>query len=167
MPHTLILNSFGYLSAAVERRAWSAGDIHFIKRSWHLGHDWTTDIILYYTCISLVEPLGSIHVLHTNYMYIAFNGLWIFHLQYHRGRFFPQRWVFGITATEFDPPRTVFYLVYRRDRATLERLIRKHCRPGSVIMSDEWQGYRYLGQIGYQHHTVNHTTHFVHPVSGK
>ena len=33
-------------------------------------------------------------------------------------------------------------------------------------MSDEWAGYRSLSQQRYHHITVNHTEHFVDPVTG-
>ena len=36
----------------------------------------------------------------------------------------------------------------------------------SVIHSDEWPAYHCLGNIGYQHKTVNHQDNYVDPTSG-
>lgn len=74
--------------------------------------------------------------------------------------------MFGINAKEFNPTRTVFVVVARRDRATLERIISRYCHPGTTVMSDEWRGYVGLGQLGYNHLTVNHSRAFVNQVTG-
>ena len=87
-------------------------------------------------------------------------------LQYHRGRLVPTRWVFGMVFTQFDPPRPVFYVVKNRARQTLEPLIVRHCQPGATIWSDEWRAYDNLGQLGFQHQTVNHSRCFVNPNTG-
>lgn len=88
-------------------------------------------------------------------------------LKYNRGRLVKQLWVFGLTAKEFNPPRTLFYVVLRRDQRTLHKLIRRHCLPGATIVSDCWRGYNNLGQLGYRHLTVNHTRNFVDPLTGQ
>ena len=54
----------------------------------------------------------------------------------------------------------------RRDAQTLLLLIQKHVAPGSVIITDCWRGYDGLNQQNFQHLTVNHTLHFVDPVTG-
>ena len=76
------------------------------------------------------------------------------------------RWVFGMVSLEFEPPRPIFYVVENRNRETLQNLIVRHCRPGTIIQSDEWRAYRNLRNIGYVHRTVNHSRHFVNPVTG-
>jgi transposase-like protein len=41
--------------------------------------------------------------------------------------------------------------------ATLETVVRKNVMRGSIVSTDEWNGYRYLGVEGeYRHGTVNH-----------
>jgi hypothetical protein len=37
---------------------------------------------------------------------------------------------------------------------------------GTTIWSDEWRAYNGLNQLGFRHHTVNHSRHFVDPVTG-
>jgi len=37
---------------------------------------------------------------------------------------------------------------------------------GTTIWSDEWAAYRTLGQVGYQHVTVNHSRFYVDPNTG-
>ena len=51
--------------------------------------------------------------------------------------------------------------VEKRDKETLQSLIKRHIRPGSVIVSDGWAAYAGLNQIGYEHNIVNHSKEFV------
>ncbi|XP_064092898.1 uncharacterized protein LOC135205735 [Macrobrachium nipponense] len=51
----------------------------------------------------------------------------------------------------------------RRDRATLIPLIRKHIRPGSIIVSEEWPDGMKMNDLGYRHLTTHHSTEFVVP----
>ena len=82
----------------------------------------------------------------------------------HQGRFLPQQWVFGGICREIR--ETFQYAVDRRDVATLLPIIQGSILPGTTIMSDLWAAYGGIQQIGYTHHTVNHTYHFVDPVTG-
>lgn len=77
------------------------------------------------------------------------------------------RWVVGLLSLEHQPPRPIFHVVQRRDAATLERIIAKHCLPGTTIRSDQWRGYNGLAGLGFVHQTVNHSRHFVNPVTGE
>ncbi|MBD2843551.1 IS1595 family transposase [Erythrobacter rubeus] len=48
-------------------------------------------------------------------------------------------------------------IVPDRKRATLHRHIRRHVRPGSSVITDDWLGYKKLEQVGYHHISVNHS----------
>ena len=59
----------------------------------------------------------------------------------------------------------------KRDRVTLEPLIKKYVNRGSIINTDCWSGYNGLAgyvdgngrSLNYTHHMVNHSRHFVNP----
>jgi len=59
-----------------------------------------------------------------------------------------------------------FFIVYKRDRATLLPIIKREVEVGSKIHSDEWRAYRNLSDHGYVHKTVNHQLHFIDPETG-
>ncbi|XDV13931.1 hypothetical protein PO909_002229 [Leuciscus waleckii] len=89
--------------------------------------------------------------------------------KYARGRYGGawrrKSWVFGMV--EIMPSRKpVLRLVDKRDKTTLLPIIEKHVKRGSIIHSDEWRAYSTLSERGYQHHTVNHSIHFVNPLTG-
>jgi transposase len=71
-------------------------------------------------------------------------------------------WVFGLR--QGDDCR--YYVVERRDAATLIPIIRRECERGSVVHSDEWRAYGSLTQEGYVHETVNHQHNYVDPDTG-
>ena len=84
--------------------------------------------------------------------------------KHHRGRIVPQQWIFGGWERE---TKCVFLVpVNSRDAATPLPIIRQWIRPGTTIYSAMWAAYNNLDQIGYDHGTVNHTLHFVDPVTG-
>lgn len=62
--------------------------------------------------------------------------------------------------------KPILRLVERRSRRHLIPLIVHHVRPGSSVISDEWRAYRVLSEIGYNHHTVNHSRWYVDPQTG-
>lgn len=59
-----------------------------------------------------------------------------------------------------------FVEVEERDEETLIPLCLKYIKPGSVVYSDYWKVYNRLSDLGYVHHTVNHSKHFKEPESG-
>lgn len=79
--------------------------------------------------------------------------------KYHRGKRVDGVWVFGGIESR-DKSRCFFSVVENRTAETLIPLIRKHIRPGSIIISDLWKGYSSLSQLGYTHYTVNHSKEF-------
>ncbi|KAL7863389.1 hypothetical protein SRHO_G00123730 [Serrasalmus rhombeus] len=63
--------------------------------------------------------------------------------------------------------RPILKLVKTRSRRVLLRVIRRHVKRGSYIMSDEWRVYRgQLSQYGYQHFSVCHKDNFVDARTG-
>ena len=45
-------------------------------------------------------------------------------------------------------------------------LIQKYVKPGTTIYTDQWSSYNDLQNRAFLHQTVNHTLHFVDPVTG-
>lgn len=84
--------------------------------------------------------------------------------KFNRGRYVDGQWVFGGICRE---TKDVFLIpVGRRDRETLLPLILKNILPGTTIISDCWRAYSILGEIDYNHLTVNHSINFVDPDTG-
>lgn len=77
------------------------------------------------------------------------------------------RWVVGLVSLEHNPPKARFFVVADRRAVTLlRRVIQANVLPGTTVRSDEWLGYNGLNALGYHHQTVNHSRHFVNPVTG-
>ena len=57
------------------------------------------------------------------------------------------------------------FYVARRDRVTLEHIIRREVQEGSVVHSDEWPAYSNLNRY-FNHSTVNHQQNYVNPRDG-
>ena len=62
--------------------------------------------------------------------------------------------VLGLKERE-GPVKT--QVVDNAKRTTVEPIIRRHIRPGSIVHTDEWFAYRNLSQYGFHHQTVNHS----------
>jgi len=87
--------------------------------------------------------------------------------KHNRGHRVEGVWVVG--GVERTPERRMFAIsVEDRSAPTLLRLIERYVRPGSIIYTDCWKGYRTDGLIDLEmlHGTVNHTLHFVDPETG-
>ena len=86
--------------------------------------------------------------------------------KFHRGRLVNGYWVLG--GVDQNTGHAFFEVCpnNRRDEATLLPIIQRHILPGTIIVTDGWAAYQNLGQHGYTHFTVNHTTNFVSPVTG-
>ncbi|ETV75580.1 hypothetical protein H257_09999 [Aphanomyces astaci] len=95
--------------------------------------------------------------------------------KYGRGEVYPDRWLFG--GVDRATKRWFGILVGEdRTKPTLLALIKKHIRPGTLIMSDKsyvstnevhtFANNRDLQDMRYRHQCVNHTDNFVDPTSG-
>lgn len=87
--------------------------------------------------------------------------------KYNRGRLIVnQQWFFG--GVERGNGRCFLVPVERRDAQTLLPLIQKFIHPGSIILSDCWAAYNHIDKLPelYRHYTVNHSQHFIDPVTG-
>ena len=80
----------------------------------------------------------------------------------NHGRRIDGRWVFGLKKG-MD---VRLFVVEKRDRATLEPIIKREVAPESVIHSDEWPAYNQLNAAGFVHSTVNHQRNYVDPNTG-
>lgn len=74
---------------------------------------------------------------------------------HHRGHRVDGVWVFVVPVAS-------------RDARTLREVIHRNIALGTIIHSDKWKGYRPadLRAMGMQHRTVNHSRHFVDPLTG-
>ena len=84
----------------------------------------------------------------------------------NQGRQLPPQWVFGGICRETG--ESFFYNVGNdRSAANLLPIIRASVHPNTTIFSDEWAAYRNINQqLGLNHGTVNHSLHFVDPLTG-
>jgi hypothetical protein len=88
--------------------------------------------------------------------------------KYNVGKRVVQQWVFG----GYDIQDKIGFMVAvpKRDKHTLERMIRKYIRPGTTIISDLWRAYGGIEKmpgLRYLHLTVNHSKNFTDPQTGK
>ena len=87
----------------------------------------------------------------------------------HVGREKEDCWVMGFVLrpqTDTEVPPAVFFSLAQRTKEELEDKIKKWIAPGSTICSDCWSSYSGIGELGFQHYTVNHSHNFVDPISG-
>ena len=73
----------------------------------------------------------------------------------------PEKWILG----GYEPATKKGFLVQVNDRsaATMLPIIQQWVAPGSTIWTDMWAAYNSLGNMGYNHGTVNHTLYFTDP----
>ena len=83
--------------------------------------------------------------------------------KYNRGREVNPQWLFG--AIEREGGKLFLKTVDHRDSNTLGRLIIDHIHENATVYSDEWAAYlKFFSEAAsYNHHTVNHSTHFINP----
>ena len=76
--------------------------------------------------------------------------------------------MFGMVDTSQSPALGVMVTVPDRSAQTLLPIMQRHLRSGTKVYSDSWAAYRDVQQLSVvvQHHMVNHSLNFVHPVTG-
>ena len=76
--------------------------------------------------------------------------------------------MFGLVDVSHQPALGYMEMVPRRDANTLLPIIQAHVLPGTIIYSDEWRAYSQVQSLlnVSTHRTVNHSLHFVDPVTG-
>ncbi|KAL5484014.1 hypothetical protein EMCRGX_G020440 [Ephydatia muelleri] len=85
--------------------------------------------------------------------------------KYNRGRVVDGHRVFG--GMERGSGDCFMVEVPRRDAAILLLITATNVRPGTIVYSDEWAAYNQLSAtVVVVHWTVNHSLHFVDPVTG-
>ena len=83
--------------------------------------------------------------------------------KYNPGRLLTGKWVFGICERESN--KVVMFTLPDRSTATLLPIFQQFVLPGTRILSDEWASYFILQTQGYDYGTVNHSKHFVDPIT--
>lgn len=91
------------------------------------------------------------------------------HKKKHDSGRFPdddERWVFGMVDTSLSPSTGYMEVVDRHYAVTLLLIIQQHV---TVLEASFIQWWAYAGisqQLGFQRDTVNHSLHFVNPLTG-
>ncbi|KAE9531538.1 hypothetical protein AGLY_010744 [Aphis glycines] len=73
------------------------------------------------------------------------------------GRRMEGPWVFGLC----NGSEAQYFVVEKRDKQTLQEIIKREVILGSIIHSNGWPVYNGIAQHGYTHNTVNHCKNFV------
>ena len=74
--------------------------------------------------------------------------------------------VFELVDTSTSPGFGYMEIVETRNAGTLLPIIKKIVNPGTIIRSDQWKAYYNIERdLGYTHHTVNHSSNFVDKVT--
>jgi transposase-like protein len=84
--------------------------------------------------------------------------------KYHRGRLIKQRWLFG--GVERHSGICFLKMVANRKADSLLPVIREHCLPGSLLLTDGFSSYMNLDTVYdgiYAHECVIHEENFVNP----
>ena len=84
--------------------------------------------------------------------------------KYHRGHRVDGVWVLGLVEWTLERKIVLLPLENRKEE-TLTPLIEKYVHPHSYIYTDGWAAYRNLSASFSQHLSVNHSLHFVDPVT--
>jgi transposase-like protein len=86
--------------------------------------------------------------------------------KYHRGHRVDGVWVIG--GVEVTEERKLFVqTVSNRNRDTILKVLSKHIKPGSILITDCWKGYLDVEeQLNVRHLTVNHTLGFKNDDTG-
>lgn len=61
--------------------------------------------------------------------------------------------------------KIILVRVKKRTAKTIKKVMKKYIKKESIIFSDEWRGYIMCKDIFQAHLTVNHSKHYVDPVT--
>lgn len=86
------------------------------------------------------------------------------HRKYHRGRLIKEKWVFGVCENERGG-KVYMIPVPDRTAATLMPIILQATPPDAIVRSDKWKAYTGIDGQDRNHLEVNHSEHFVDPVT--
>ena len=86
--------------------------------------------------------------------------------KYHRGHKVEGVWV--VCGVERTKEKKYFAIdVENRNSETLEAIISKYVKPGSIILTDMWKAYNVAcDNLNFEHYTVNHSKTFKDIVTG-
>jgi len=82
-----------------------------------------------------------------------------------KGKFVKPTWVVG--GVERESKKCFLKIVNSRDEKTLIRIIQENVEEKSIIITDEWKGYKGLRNKNYIHQTVNHSKGFKNYETGE
>jgi hypothetical protein len=86
--------------------------------------------------------------------------------KYNRGQHIEGAWVLG-GVERTDEKKLFLVEVPDRTAETLLTVLSRHLRIGTIVYSDLWRGYiRLTDRLHLEHQSVNHSYHFVDPVTG-
>ena len=85
--------------------------------------------------------------------------------KYNRGHRVEGVWVLGVVERSISR-KMLYFIVKNRKKNTINEIFKRHINQQSIIYTDKWKGYSGLNNIGYTHNTVNHSIHFVNPITG-
>jgi transposase-like protein len=87
--------------------------------------------------------------------------------KYHKGRKIDGAWIIGgIERSNDNKDKKLFMLpIKHRNSINIDYIVNKYINEGTTIYTDCWKGYNNLNNIGYNHKTVNHSKHFVDPIT--
>ena len=88
--------------------------------------------------------------------------------KYNVGRGKEEGWILGgIERPQgaMDKPRVFLAVCPDRSKESLQTLIQKWVKKGTIVLTDGFASYNGLSKFGYHHYVVNHKKHFVAPNS--
>ena len=71
----------------------------------------------------------------------------------------------GFGGIDTDTQEGFLVAVDRRGAGTLLPVLQDYVSPGTTVVSDLWGAYQTINNLGHRHLTVNHSIHFVDPVT--
>ena len=95
---------------------------------------------------------------------VEIDEIHIFKAKNNKGRLLAGQATWIVGGVEQTSKKAFMVMTKKRDKETLNNIILNWVLPHTTIYTDMWQGYNDLKALGYQHHTVNHSTNFLNPV---